>query len=101
MVSLIIDCKLCVGADGNDFGAVVSFQGIQKKPSLKIKIIKNLSIVFLDDWQSNFGNPAKLCLGLFSIIFDVIFITQHYCLYNKPQKSQIKESELTEVAEKY
>ena len=36
---------------------------------------------FLDDWQSNFGNPTKLLLGIVTIIFDVMFIVQHYCLY--------------------
>ncbi|KAL7014496.1 hypothetical protein ACKWTF_015966 [Chironomus riparius] len=49
-----------------------------------------------DDWISTFGNPAKLCLGLFSIFFDVIFITQHYCLYSSSRKSENKDSEQTD-----
>src|SRR5258708_2585929 len=36
------------------------------------------------DWSGITGNPVKLLLGNVSIFFDVIFITQHYCLY--PQK---------------
>ncbi|XP_044286134.1 cystinosin [Varanus komodoensis] len=34
-----------------------------------------------DAWKLLFGDPTKFGLGLFSIIFDVVFIVQHYCLY--------------------
>ncbi|CAF0809331.1 unnamed protein product [Adineta steineri] len=34
-----------------------------------------------NDWSSIFGSPTKLGLGLFSIIFDILFIVQHYVLY--------------------
>ena len=27
------------------------------------------------------GNPAKFFLGFTSMVFDVIFLVQHYCLY--------------------
>lgn len=27
------------------------------------------------------GNPVKLMLGIFSVLFDVIFLTQHFILY--------------------
>lgn len=30
-----------------------------------------------------FGDPTKFGLGLVSILFDFIFMVQHYCLYNK------------------
>jgi cystinosin len=40
---------------------------------------KNLS--FSDDWQSIFGDPTKFGLGLFSVLFDILFIIQHYFLY--------------------
>lgn len=33
------------------------------------------------DWSGITGNPVKLFLGNISIIFDLIFITQHYILY--------------------
>ncbi|KAM9320335.1 cystinosin [Gastrophryne carolinensis] len=36
-----------------------------------------------DEWKLIFGDPTKFGLGLFSIIFDIVFITQHYCLYRK------------------
>jgi hypothetical protein len=34
-----------------------------------------------DDWSSIFGSPTKFGLGMFSILFDILFIAQHYCLY--------------------
>ncbi|CAF2347582.1 unnamed protein product [Rotaria sp. Silwood2] len=34
-----------------------------------------------NDWSSIFGSPTKLGLGLFSILFDILFIIQHYILY--------------------
>ncbi|RCN42058.1 Lysosomal Cystine Transporter [Ancylostoma caninum] len=33
------------------------------------------------DWVAFYGNPVKFGLGLVSIVFDVIFIFQHYVLY--------------------
>jgi LCT (Lysosomal Cystine Transporter) family transporter len=32
------------------------------------------------------GNPAKFFLGLASMVYDCIFLTQHYCLYAKNNK---------------
>ncbi|XP_054857583.1 cystinosin [Eublepharis macularius] len=37
-----------------------------------------------DAWKLVFGDPTKFGLGLFSIIFDIVFIIQHYCLYRAP-----------------
>jgi len=34
-----------------------------------------------NDWTSIFGSPTKFGLGLFSILFDILFIVQHYILY--------------------
>lgn len=34
-----------------------------------------------DDWSGLAGNPVKLGLGNISIMFDVMFIVQHYWLY--------------------
>jgi len=31
--------------------------------------------------MSVMGNPTKFGLGLFSMLFDVLFIVQHYVLY--------------------
>ena len=32
-------------------------------------------------WNSIFGDLTKFGLGLFSILFDILFFTQHYILY--------------------
>uniref|UniRef100_A0A8C5LZF7 Cystinosin, lysosomal cystine transporter n=1 Tax=Leptobrachium leishanense TaxID=445787 RepID=A0A8C5LZF7_9ANUR len=38
-----------------------------------------------DEWKLIFGDPTKFGLGVFSMVFDIVFITQHYCLYRKSQ----------------
>ena len=35
----------------------------------------------LDEWGLIFGDPTKFGLGLLSILFDVVFMVQHYGLY--------------------
>jgi len=35
-----------------------------------------------DDWGSIFGDPTKFGLGLFSVLFDILFMIQHYVLYS-------------------
>ncbi|XP_056662922.1 cystinosin isoform X2 [Monodelphis domestica] len=43
-----------------------------------------------DEWNLIFGDPTKFGLGMFSIVFDVVFIVQHYCLYRqKPGYEQL------------
>ena len=37
--------------------------------------------LFADDWGTIFGDPTKFGLGLFSVIFDLFFMVQHYGLY--------------------
>ncbi|XP_033478254.1 cystinosin [Epinephelus lanceolatus] len=37
-----------------------------------------------DEWRLIFGDPTKFGLGLFSVVFDILFMTQHYCLYRWP-----------------
>lgn len=39
-----------------------------------------------NDWESIFGDPTKFGLGLFSVVFDIFFIVQHYCLYRHSSK---------------
>ena len=43
-----------------------------------------------DDWKSIFGDPTKFGLGALSILFDVIFIFQHYVLFRgrEPQEEK-------------
>lgn len=38
-----------------------------------------------DDWKSIFGNVTKFGLGFFSVLFDVLFILQHYVFYRHNQ----------------
>jgi hypothetical protein len=33
------------------------------------------------DWSAVTGNPVKFCLGLVSMVFDVVFMIQHWVLY--------------------
>ncbi|XP_033736970.1 cystinosin-like [Pecten maximus] len=49
-----------------------------------------------DDWGSLFGDPTKFGLGAFSILFDLLFMTQHYCLYrgNVPYQQIDQTSEI-------
>lgn len=44
-----------------------------------------------DDWSGLTGNPVKLGLGNVSIVFDLIFIVQHYWLYRGAGK--VKEED--------
>ena len=49
--------------------------------------------LLVDDWQSIFGDPTKFGLGVFSIMFDIIFICQHYVIFpeRKRKKSGYKK----------
>lgn len=38
-----------------------------------------------NDWISIFGNFTKFGLGVISIAFDIIFVIQHYVLYNQAE----------------
>ena len=40
-----------------------------------------------NDWSSFIGNPTKFGAGLLSILFDVLFILQHYVLYRQKDLS--------------
>ncbi|XP_064552217.1 cystinosin homolog isoform X1 [Drosophila montana] len=42
-----------------------------------------------DDWVSIFGDPTKFGLGLFSVLFDIFFMLQHYVFYRQANKSSI------------
>ncbi|KAM7012468.1 cystinosin [Tautogolabrus adspersus] len=47
-----------------------------------------------EEWRLIFGDPTKFGLGLFSVVFDIIFMTQHYCLYRQPPHYEaIREQE--------
>ena len=40
-----------------------------------------------NDWSGVTGNPAKFMLGNISILFDVIFMVQHYVLYGSRESA--------------
>ncbi|KAM8888187.1 cystinosin isoform 1-T1 [Synchiropus picturatus] len=42
-----------------------------------------------DEWMLIFGDPTKFGLGLFSVVFDILFMTQHYCLYRHSKDYQV------------
>ncbi|KAK2815970.1 hypothetical protein Q5P01_026437 [Channa striata] len=47
-----------------------------------------------DEWKLIFGDPTKFGLGLFSVVFDILFLAQHYCLYtHSPQYETVPEQE--------
>ncbi len=57
--------------------------------------ILSLGQLFIDasfqgDWSGITGNPAKFGLSNISLFFDVVFIVQHYLLY---QNSQLEEQD--------
>jgi cystinosin len=39
-----------------------------------------------NDWSGITGNPVKFGLGNITIVFDIIFLLQHYVLYRNPEK---------------
>ncbi len=45
-----------------------------------------------DNWSGIIGDPVKFFLGLLSMMFDVIFMIQHYILY-KPPKADYEKLE--------
>uniref|UniRef100_A0A914DC29 Cystinosin n=1 Tax=Acrobeloides nanus TaxID=290746 RepID=A0A914DC29_9BILA len=44
-----------------------------------------LQAINTDDWSGFYGDPVKFGLGLVSMVFDVIFMIQHYILYRHPK----------------
>ncbi|XP_058464332.1 cystinosin homolog isoform X2 [Malaya genurostris] len=51
-----------------------------------------------DDWASIFGDPTKFGLGLFSVLFDIVFIIQHYVLYRNRSELKTLEEESSNSA---
>jgi cystinosin len=58
--------------------------------------VSSLGQLFIDSslqgsWEGVTGNPVKFGLGNISIIFDIIFMYQHYILYQVPTKDEESE----------
>lgn len=48
----------------------------------------------LDDWETIFNNFTKFGLGLFSILFDILFILQHYVFYRHSENKSTSQTSL-------
>jgi len=58
-----------------------------------IDTIRGQSIIIDDPTQSHTLNITKYALSFISIIFDIIFMIQHYCLYKNNNKSKDSKTE--------
>jgi len=64
-----------------------------------LSIIQMFIIAYNEnDWSSIFGDPTKFGLGLFSVLFDIVFILQHYVFYrnNAPSEELINDGDFDE-----
>lgn len=53
-----------------------------------------------NDWSSIFGDPTKFGLGLFSVLFDIFFMLQHYVFYRGAERLFVSDiSDIESVAE--
>ena len=43
-----------------------------------------------NDWTSFIGDPTKFGAGLLSVLFDIIFILQHYVFYRQKAPSKVE-----------
>jgi cystinosin len=46
------------------------------------------------DWSGAFANVTKLLLGNITLLFDIVFIIQHFVLYREPLEKTSKSPEL-------
>ncbi|KAL2000944.1 hypothetical protein VTN02DRAFT_2441 [Thermoascus thermophilus] len=53
-----------------------------------------LDASFEDDWSGVTGNPVKLLLGNVTILFDVLFVVQHYILYRNARSDHKDNGQL-------
>jgi cystinosin len=49
------------------------------------------------DWSAITGNPVKFGLGFTSVFFDIIFMAQHYILYNNNENEEHEQSPLLKI----
>ncbi|CAI5441222.1 unnamed protein product [Caenorhabditis angaria] len=55
----------------------------------------------VDDWSAFYANPVKFGLGLVSIVFDIVFIIQHYVLYKDAEESLVDYEDIDENPDDY
>ena len=51
------------------------------------------------DWSGVTGNPVKLALGNVSVMFDLVFFTQHYYLYSYKREGALDAGEEAPLVE--
>lgn len=51
------------------------------------------------DWSGLTGNPVKFALGNLAIIFDIVFMIQHYWLYRGAGEKEVADAEIDEGSE--
>ena len=56
-----------------------------------------LSFCFTDDWDGTLGNPGKLGLSIVAMIFDGIFLTQHFILYPSGEYSPLHPAGCSQI----
>jgi cystinosin len=44
-------------------------------------------------WSVFVGDPAKLALSVISVLYDLVFIVQHYCLYGEAKTDKEDQSD--------
>ena len=74
--SNLANCSYCL----------ISYPTGKKFPIVIRCQVCSINFDVLDEWKLVFGDPTKFGLGLFSILFDIIFMVQHYILYRRPKK---------------
>lgn len=50
-----------------------------------------------NDWSGVTGNPVKFGLGNITIVFDIIFMVQHYILYRHASEEKVEDEEESEA----
>jgi len=58
-----------------------------------------MRISFSDDWDEIFGDFTKFGLGAISLIFDILFIVQHYGIYRNSRVAYVDVVEDTSSRE--
>jgi len=66
----------------------------------------SLTQLFLDasvsnDWSSITGNPAKFGLSILSIVFDLLFLTQHYILYDDHTDERLRQLDVERITDEH
>lgn len=50
-----------------------------------------------NDWSGVTGNPVKFGLGNITIVFDIIFMLQHYVFYRHQPGKRVEDEEESEA----